>query len=59
MAAQAALVGRPLTDEAIEEAARLAYPLAKPVDNTDFPLRWRKEMAHHFVRDALREIRQA
>jgi len=59
VAAQAALVGRPLTDETIEEAARLAYPLAKPVDNTDFPLRWRKEMAHHFVRDALREIRQA
>jgi 4-hydroxybenzoyl-CoA reductase subunit beta len=58
-AAQAALVGRRLTDEAIEEAARLAYPLAKPVDNTDFALRWRKEMAHHFVRDVLREIRQA
>ncbi len=59
VAAQAALIGRPLTDETIEEAARLAYPLAKPVDNTDFPLRWRKEMARHFVRDALREIRQA
>jgi 4-hydroxybenzoyl-CoA reductase subunit beta len=58
-AAQTALVGRPLTDEAIEEAARLAYPLAKPVDNTDFALRWRKEMVRRFTRDALREIRQA
>ena len=58
-AAQAALVGRPLTDEAIEEAARLAYPLAKPVDNTDFALRWRKEMTRHFVREALGEIRLA
>ena len=57
--AQAALRGRPLTDEAIEEAARLAYPLAKPVDNTDFALRWRKEMTRHFVRDALQEIRPA
>ena len=55
--AQAALTGRPLTDETIEEAARLAYPLAKPVDNTDFSLRWRKEMTRHFVKEALREIR--
>ena len=58
-AAQAALLGRPLTDATIEEAARLAYPLAKPVDNTDFALRWRKEMALHFVREALREIRRS
>ncbi len=55
--AQAALVGRPLTEESIEEAARLAYPLAKPVDNTDFGLRWRKEMTRHLVGEALREIR--
>ncbi len=58
-AAQAGLVGRPLTDEAIEEAARLAYPLSKPVDNTDFGLRWRKEMTRHFVLETLREIRKA
>ena len=57
-AAQTALIGRSLSDEAIEEAARLAYPLAKPVDNTDFALRWRKEMTLRFVKDALREIRQ-
>ena len=57
--AQAALAGRPLTDEAIQEAARLAYPLAKPVDNIDFTVRWRKEMTRHFVREALREIRQS
>jgi 4-hydroxybenzoyl-CoA reductase subunit beta len=58
-ASQAALVGRPLTDAAIEEAARLAYPLAKPVDNTDFGLRWRKEMTLHFVRQALLALRQS
>jgi 4-hydroxybenzoyl-CoA reductase subunit beta len=56
--AQAALVGRPLTDESIEEAARLAYPLAKPVDNTDFGVRWRKEMTLHFVRQALLALRK-
>ena len=54
---ETALLGKPLTDAVIEEAARLAYPLAKPLDNTDFPLRWRKEMATHFVREALLEIR--
>jgi len=56
---QAALTGRPLTDDSIEEAAHLAYPLAKPVDNTDFGLRWRKEMTRHFVREALRALRPA
>jgi 4-hydroxybenzoyl-CoA reductase subunit beta len=55
--AGAALAGRPLTQEAMEEAARLAYPLAKPVDNTDFSLRWRKEMTRHLVLEALREVR--
>jgi 4-hydroxybenzoyl-CoA reductase subunit beta len=55
--AEAALAGRPLTDAAIEEAARLAYPRAKPVDNTDFPLRYRKEMTLRLVADALRATR--
>ncbi len=57
--AQAALAGRPLTDATIEAAAGLAYPLAKPVDNTDFGLRWRKEMTRHFVREALLGVRRA
>jgi 4-hydroxybenzoyl-CoA reductase subunit beta len=57
--AQAALAGRPLTDDAIEDAARLAYPRAKPVDNTDFAVRWRKEMTRHLVADALRALRPA
>jgi len=55
--AETALAGRPLTEESIEEAARLAYPLAKPVDNTDFGVRWRKEMTRQFIREALLEIR--
>jgi 4-hydroxybenzoyl-CoA reductase subunit beta len=57
-AAQDALAGRPLTPETMEEAARLAYPLAKPTDNTDFSLRWRKEMTRHFVMEALSACRR-
>jgi len=58
-AAQASLLGKPLSDGAIEEAARLAYPLAKPLDNTDFALRWHKEMTRHLVTQALTEVRSA
>ena len=54
--AEAALAGRPLTEETIAEAARLAYPIAKPVDNTDFSLRYRKEMTGHLVARALRDL---
>ncbi|HYV20702.1 MAG TPA: FAD binding domain-containing protein [Verrucomicrobiae bacterium] len=56
-AAAKALAGRPLADEAIEEASRLAFPVAKPVDNTDFGVRWRKEMSRIMTRDALRSLR--
>lgn len=55
-AAQETLVGGRLTDEAIETAAGLAYQMAKPLDNTDFALRWRKEMTRSFVRAALRDL---
>ncbi len=54
--AQAALAGRPLTGDAIEEAARLAWSRAKPVDNTDFTLRWRKEMTLRLAAEALRAV---
>ena len=56
-AAEAALAGSRLSDEAIETASRLAFPVAKPVDNTDFGVRWRKEMARLLTRDALRSLR--
>ncbi len=55
--AAAALVGRPLGEDSIEAASRLAFPVAKPVDNTDFGVRWRKEMARLMTRDALRTLR--
>jgi 4-hydroxybenzoyl-CoA reductase subunit beta len=51
------LRGRSLTDELIKEAAAAASDIAKPMDNTDFELVWRKMMVRTLVRDALREIR--
>ncbi len=59
VAARAAesLVGHPLTDAAIAEAADLAFALAKPMDNTDFALVWRKRVTRDFVGYALGELR--
>jgi 4-hydroxybenzoyl-CoA reductase subunit beta len=51
------LKGRQLSDEAIEEAARLAGSRAKPMDNTDLDLYWRKDVAAELTRYALRELR--
>ena len=55
--AAASLVGRPLTDDAIAEAAGLAFAVAKPMDNTDFALVWRKRVTRDFVGYALRDLR--
>jgi 4-hydroxybenzoyl-CoA reductase subunit beta len=55
--ASRALAGRPLNDEAIANAAELAAQPAKPMDNTDFALVWRKRVVRDFVSYALREIR--
>ena len=51
------LRGRRLTDDLVAEAAAAAADIAKPMDNTDFELVWRKMMARTLVRDALQEIR--
>jgi 4-hydroxybenzoyl-CoA reductase subunit beta len=55
--AEAALVGGPLTDDRIEAAAHAAYDVAKPMDNTDFELVWRKKMVTALTTYALRELR--
>jgi 4-hydroxybenzoyl-CoA reductase subunit beta len=55
--ATALLVGRPLDDEAIAAAADAAYDVAKPMDNTDFELVWRKKTVRSLVTSALREVR--
>jgi hypothetical protein len=51
------LVGRSLTSETIAEAAALAARIAKPLDNTDFDMSWRKKVTAEFVGCALRELR--
>ena len=51
------LVGKKLTDEVIAEAGKLAASRAKPMDNTDLDVYWRKEVVPDFVGYALREIR--
>lgn len=54
--AEAALVGRKLDEETIEQAATLAYRPAKPLDNTDLTHAYRKKMAKVEVARALREL---
>jgi 4-hydroxybenzoyl-CoA reductase subunit beta len=59
VAAEAAksLVGRSLNQEAILAAATTAARIAKPLDNTDFDMTWRKRVTAEFVTYALRELR--
>jgi len=51
------LLGRSLSLETIAEAAMLAARIAKPLDNTDFDMTWRKRVTAEFVTHALRELR--
>jgi 4-hydroxybenzoyl-CoA reductase subunit beta len=51
------LRGKSLTDEVIEEAGRIAASRAKPMDNADLDLYWRKGVTAAFVGYALRELR--
>ena len=51
------LKGKRLTDEVIARAAELVANRAKPMDNTDMDLYWRKEVADDFAGYALRELR--
>jgi len=57
MEAAKSLLDRALNQQAIEEAAALAARIAKPLDNTDFDMTWRKRVTAEFVRYALRELR--
>jgi 4-hydroxybenzoyl-CoA reductase subunit beta len=56
-AAAEAIVGSGLEDEAIAAAATAAFKPAKPMDNTDLTLAWRKAMVRTYVRRALEELR--
>jgi len=55
--AGAYLKGKRLTDDTIAEASAIIASRAKPMDNTDMDLYWRKEVADDFAGYALRELR--
>ena len=55
--ASAYLKGKKLTDDVIAEASAMVASRAKPMDNTDMDLYWRKEVADDFAGYALRELR--
>jgi CO/xanthine dehydrogenase FAD-binding subunit len=51
------LVGHLLDEERIHAAVEACYIKARPLDNTDFVMGWRKQMTRPFVRRALEELR--
>jgi 4-hydroxybenzoyl-CoA reductase subunit beta len=55
--AQQALIGGHLDVDTIKAAAEACYLKARPLDNTDFVMGWRKQMARPFVQRALEELR--
>ncbi|MEM7534634.1 MAG: xanthine dehydrogenase family protein subunit M [Chloroflexota bacterium] len=57
-AAEEYLIGQQMTAETIEEAASKAYQPAKPLDNTDMTISYRKQMARVYVARALEEVAQ-
>ena len=50
-------LGKKLTDDVIAEVAAVVASRAKPMDNTDLDLYWRKDVVSSFVGHALREVR--
>jgi CO/xanthine dehydrogenase FAD-binding subunit len=57
-AAADALVGAPLDEERMQAAAEACYAKARPLDNTDFVMNWRKQMAKPYVLRALAELKE-
>ena len=52
-----ALIGQLLDDDHIQAAAEAAYIKARPLDNTDFVMNWRKQMTRQYTLRALEELR--
>lgn len=52
------LVGNPLSEQTIDDAAQAAWKSGRPLDNTDFTLSWRKEMIRPLVRRTLGDLRE-
>lgn len=53
--AEALLVGQIISEELIQEAAKIAFKPAKPLDNTDMGHPYRKQMVRVYVARALRQ----
>ena len=53
------LLGKKLSPDVIEEAARLAYRPSKPLDNTDLTHSYRKKMARVYVARALSQLAES
>jgi 4-hydroxybenzoyl-CoA reductase subunit beta len=51
-----ALIGHLLDDNHIHAAAEAAYVKARPLDNTDFVMNWRKQMTRQYTLRALQEL---
>ena len=51
-----ALIGHEFAEDRIQAAAEAAYVRARPLDNTDFVMNWRKQMAREYTIRALREL---
>jgi len=56
-AAREILRGKRLDTDCIEAVAEAAWKRAKPLDNTDLDMSWRKSMVRIFTRRALHECR--
>jgi 4-hydroxybenzoyl-CoA reductase subunit beta len=52
-----ALIGQPFDEEHIHAAAEACYNKTRPLDNTDFVMNWRKQMARQYALRALEELR--
>jgi len=50
------LIGQRLDSEQIDKAAEACYLKARPLDNTDFLMNWRKQMVRPYVLRALQEL---
>jgi 4-hydroxybenzoyl-CoA reductase subunit beta len=55
--AEHALIGQPFDEERIQAAAEAAYIKARPLDNTDFVMNWRKQMARQYTIKALQQLK--
>ena len=52
-----ALIGKELNQNQIQTAAEACYVRARPLDNTDFVMNWRKQMTREYTRRALEDVR--